>query len=162
MLPGCPSILGQKLRRWPISPQPKQGPSPPDRVLATAGMNPGRLGTWVGVAQGRLRGAAGRFAGATRPDVARLRLADFLSAVFSAFSILFSSSELSANSSAVYSATTLQPNSDLSAILINFCLSVNNFLPSSNTAFALSTGFDGDLSRLAPQWPPLQHPQPVH
>ena len=51
------------------------------------------------------------------------------SAAFSAISILFSSPESSASSSAVYSATTPHPWSDRSAILINFCRSASGFLP---------------------------------
>ena len=41
----CPSILEQKLCIWPISPQQKQGPN--GQALATAGIKPGRLGTWA-------------------------------------------------------------------------------------------------------------------
>ena len=62
------------------------------------------------------------------PDVPFLFKVAFLSAAFPAFSMRFSSSEFSANSSAVYSLTTAHQSSDLSAILISWRSAIS-FLP---------------------------------
>ena len=59
-----------------------------------------------------------------------------------AFSSLFSSSESSASSSAVYSATTLHPSSDRSAIRMSFCRSAINSLPRSRALRTRSNAGD--------------------
>ena len=65
--------------------------------------------------------------------------ATFFSADHSASFNLLSSSESSANSSAVYSETLLHPNSEQTAILNNFCLSAITRLPHSRALWAHSS-----------------------
>ena len=69
--------------------------------------------------------------------------ADFkaFSALSSARRIFFPSSSSSASSCCEYSSTVFQPNSDLSANRINFCLFVRSNVPSVNDSFAFSTAF---------------------
>ena len=72
-----------------------------------------------------------------------LEAADFkaFSALSSALRIFLPSVSLSASSCYVYSSTVFQPNSDLSANKISFCLSESNDVPSQSEALTFSTAF---------------------
>ena len=128
----CLAIVGQQERQWPGFPQAKQVP-----VL---GRREGKPGTF------NIRGwcwNCEREVDAGIPtdedlllEVEKvvfffLRAWSATRARLSALWILFSSSESSARSCCLYSSTVAQPNSDLSANKISFCLSQSSFSPAT-------------------------------
>ena len=134
----CLAIVGQQERQWPGSPQAKQVP-----VL---GRREGKQGTF------NIRGWCWNCdleldAGVPTDEDLLLKVVVFFflrawsatRARLSALWVLFLSSESSARSCCLYSSTVAQPNSDLSANKISFCLSQSSFSPSARSDFTFSS-----------------------